>query len=69
MDNSDVTQAFNSGIEFESSFIEFKTLVLSYSDLLGEEPNALIYTLERALERLESSLQKHQIVLAEIVQH
>ena len=69
MANSDVTQAFNSGIEFESSFIEFKTLVLSYSDLLGEEPNALIYTLERALERLESSLQKHQIVLAEIMHH
>lgn len=69
MAKSDVTQAFDSGIEFETSFIEFKQLLLSYSDLLGEETTPLIFTLQRALERLESSLQTHQIVLAELTHH
>lgn len=59
----DGTEAFKSGLALEEHFVEFKALVQSYDDIAGEETPPLIFTLERALDRLEAALTSHLSVL------
>lgn len=59
----DGTESFKSGLELEEQFIEFKALVQSYDDVAGEETPPLIFTLERALDRLEAALTGHLSIL------
>lgn len=59
----DGTESFESGLELEDQFIEFKTLVQSYGDSAGKQTSPLIFTLERALDRLEAALTEHLRVL------
>lgn len=66
MAEQNATRSFESGIQLEEAFIEFKNLIVSYS-LLKPEGDALIFTLERAIDRFELSLQSHQKILHEIL--
>jgi hypothetical protein len=61
MAEKDVTEAFESGIKLEESFLELRMLMQSYSDLSGDSP--LIFTIEKALARVYLSLQEHQFIL------
>lgn len=56
-------QAFESGIELEEAVIEFRSLVQSYLDLAGDTCPPLLFTLDKALDRVEGALTDHQKVL------
>jgi len=58
-----LTQSFESGIELEVAFIELKTLVQSYVDLLGGEITPLVFTLDHAIDRFDAVLKAHLSVL------
>lgn len=64
---ANVTQAFNSGLQVEESFIELKCLVQSYLDLAGEDENPMLFTLDKAISRYEVSLNDHQAILHSLV--
>lgn len=67
MADQNATRSFESGIQIEEAFIELKMLIDSYRDL-KPDGDALLFTLGRAIDRFEFSLQSHQKVLHEGVQ-
>lgn len=63
MADSDVTRAFNSGLDLEIAFIELKSLTKSYSEINNGEMPCFLFTLDRAIDRFEVALSLHQSVL------
>ncbi len=68
MADQNATRSFKSGIELEEAFIDFQQLVKSYYELSGEAVSPLIYTLDRATEKLGEALKDHQKILHACIQ-
>ena len=60
-------ELFQSGLELEEEVGEFRQLIQSYVTLSGNEVTALVFTLDRAMERLNAVVERHQEVLHKLL--